>query len=133
MNVDLAVVADYASVSDEKLNILGIFREVRTQRLPVTVPHLYVVVTFQVEPREYGAQWLIRVVLRREDHDGGEILSFEGTAQVPEPLQPKDRVYLNQVLGLTGVTFDRAGEYRFSILVDSDEKASIPLTVHKLE
>jgi hypothetical protein len=132
VNVELAVVADYASVSENKLNILGIFREVRAEELPVAVPHLYLVVTFEAEPAEYGKEWSIRIVLR-ENHDGDQLLSLEGPVQVPQPLQPGDRVYVNQVVGLTGIRFEHEGDYSFSVMVDDNEKASIPLSVYKLE
>lgn len=116
MEVKLAVLADFASVSqDNKLNILGIFQEVNTPTLPTTVPHMYLVVSFEAEPPEYGKQLLIRVALLGEDGEGGELLSLEGLAEVPQPERREDRVYVNQVIGLAGVTFEQPGDYYFAV------------------
>jgi hypothetical protein len=134
MQVSLAVLADYASVSiDNKLNILGVFHEVNTPILPVTVPLMYLVVSFEAEPAEYGKQLLARVVLSEECGNGDPLLSLEGLAEVPQPARPEDRAYSNQVIGLSGVRFERVGDYRFSIFVDDQEVAVVPLRVNKLE
>jgi hypothetical protein len=134
MNVKLAALADFASVSqDNKLNILGIFQEVNTPTLPVTVPHMYLVVSFEAESADYGKQLLIRVALVSKDSDGDEMLALEGLAEVPQPTQPENQVYVNQVIGLAGVTFEHTGNYSFSISVEKEEKVVVPLRVNKLK
>ncbi len=134
MDVKLAVVADFASVSiDNKLNILGVFQEINTPVLPATVPHMYLVLSLEAEPEQYGKQLSLRVVLLEDDPEGNELLTVEGLAQVPEPRHQGDRAYSNQVIGLSGVTFERAGAYRFSVSVDNREIAVVPLLVNRLE
>jgi hypothetical protein len=134
MQVRLAVLADYASVSiDNKLNILGVFQEINTPVLPVTASHMYLVASFEAEPAEYGKRLLVRVVLSEEHGNGDPLVSLEGLAEVPQPARPEDRAYSNQVIGLTGVQFERAGDYRFSISVENQEVAVVPLRVNKLE
>jgi uncharacterized protein DUF6941 len=134
MDVKLAALADFASVSiDKKLNILGIFQEINTPNLPVAVPHIYLVLSLEAGPEEYGKKILIRVALLEDNDGGGEMLHMEGLAEVPHPRYEGDRAFANQVIGLSGVTFERAGNYRFSVSVENEEIAVVPLRVNKLE
>ena len=134
MEAKLAVLADYASVSiDNKLNILGVFHEVNSPVLPVTVPQMYLVVSFEAEPAEYGKHLLAHIILSEERGNGEPLLRLEGLAEVPRPTRPGDRAYSNQVIGLTGVTFERPGDYRFSILVENREVTVVPLRVNEIE
>ncbi len=131
MEVTMAVLADYANVSQEgKLNILGIFQEVNPPILPFSLPQMYLVVSFEAESAEFGEQKQIRIDFF--DGNGGDgALFLEGQAQVPQPARPRDRVYINEVIGLSGITFEHSGDYRFSISVEGDEKATVPLYVNE--
>lgn len=134
MQVELAVLADFASISiDRKLNILGVFQEVNAPELPVTVAYMYLVVSFKADPAEYGKHLSARIVLTEERGNGEPLLSLEGLAEVPQPTKPGDRAYSNQVIGLNGVRFEREGDYRFSISVEGQEAAVVPLRVNKVE
>jgi hypothetical protein len=134
MDLKLAVVADYASVSiDNKLNILGVFQELNAPTFPATVSHIYLVLSLEAEPEEYGKQLPIRVALLDESGNGDELLFVEGLTQVPQPRHLGDRVYSNQVIGLSGVAFERPGNYRFSVSIENEEIAVVPLLVKQLE
>jgi hypothetical protein len=131
LEVTLAVLADYANVShDGKLNIMGIFQEVNAPSLPYPLPQMYLVMSFSAGPAEFDTQRQIRIVLLRAD--GQQILNLEGQMQVPQPARPGSRAYINETIGLAGVTFDQAGDYGLSILVGGDEKATVPLHVNDL-
>jgi len=130
MQVTLAVLADYANVSQEgKANIMGVFSEVNPPELPFALPMMYLIVTFTASPAEIGSEKTLRVTLM--DSDGNQVLSLESPVVVPKPARPGNPVQLNSILGLGGVRFDQAGDYQFSILVDGDEKTSLPLHVNK--
>jgi hypothetical protein len=129
----LAVLADYASVShDGRLNIMGVIPEVNTAVLPFPLPPMYLVFSLEAEPAEYGKEYHIRVVLRYENGEGGQILDLKGPAQVPQPDRP-GRVIINQLIGLTGLNLEHAGTYTFSIGVGDEEVATVPLDVHVVE
>jgi len=129
MEVTLAVLADYANVSqDGKLNIMGIFQDVNPPVLPFLLSQMYLVVAFEAGPAEFGSQKHIRIVLL--DNDGSEILRLEGEAEVPRPARPGRRAYINQVIGLQGITFERAGGYAFVILVSGEQKTTVSLHVN---
>jgi uncharacterized protein DUF6941 len=129
----LAVLADYASVNhDGRLNIMGVIQEVNTPVLPFPLPPMYLVFSLEAEPAEYGKEYQIRVVLRYENGEGGQILDLKGPTQVPRPERP-GRVIINQLIGLAGLNLKRAGTYTFSIGVGDEEGATVPLDVHVVE
>lgn len=131
MDVNLALLADYANVSqDGKLNIMGIFQEVNPPVLPFALPQMYLVISFVAGPAEFGLTKNIRIALL--ESDGSEMLTLEGQMEVPRhvPL-PGSRAYMNQVIGLNGITFHRPGDYAFSILVGGETKETIGLHVNE--
>jgi hypothetical protein len=130
MDVTVAVLADYANVSqDGKLNIMGIFQEVNPPFLPFPLPQMYLVLSFSAGPAEFDTNRNIRVALSHSD--GQEILTLEAQMRVPRPNRPGSRAYINEAIGLAGVMFERPGDYGFSILVGDDEKATVPLHVNR--
>ncbi len=134
VKLKLSSLAYYASVSkDDKLNILGIFQDINAEAFPVTVPHMYAVLSCEAAPAEYGKELSVHVALLDEDNNGNEVLSLEGGAEVARPKHSADSVIVNIVVGLSLVHFGHAGNYRFSFSVDNEEIASIPLRANKLE
>jgi hypothetical protein len=131
LEVTLAVLADYANVSqDGKLNIMGIFQEINAPSLPFPLPQMYLVASFEAGSAEFDSQKHIRIALL--DNDGDEMLALEGGVQVPRPPRPGSRAYINQVIGLQGITFERPGGYAFAILVGGEQKADVSLHVNDL-
>jgi hypothetical protein len=131
VDVTLAVLADYANVSqDGKLNIMGIFQEINAPSLPFPLPQMYLVMSFTAGPAEFDSMRDMRVVLLRSD--GQELLRLDGQLRVPRPARAGSRAYMNEAIGLAGITFPQAGDYAFHILVGDDEKANVPLHVNDL-
>jgi hypothetical protein len=130
----LAVLAEYAGVSsDNRLNILGIFEDINPRTYPVSVPHIYAVLSCEADSTEYGQKFLVRFALLDADSDDNEILALEGLVEVPQPSPQSERVTVNQIVGLTSVQFDHPGNYRFSFSVEGEEIASVPLLANKVE
>ena len=130
MNVNLAVLADYANVSQEgKLNIMGVFQEVNPVSLPAVVPQMYLIVSFEAGAAEFGTEKHIRVALL--EMDGSEVMSMEAPMVVQQPSRSGTRAYINQILVLQGLTLPRPGDYAFHVLVNGDEKRAIPLHVNE--
>jgi hypothetical protein len=130
VDVNVAVLADYANVSqDGKLNIMGIFQEINPPILPFPMPQMYLVFSLSAGPAEFDTTRNLRIPLLHSD--GEELLSMEAQMTVPRPVRPGSRAYINQTIGLAGVTFGRAGDYAFSILIGDDEKATVPLHVNE--
>ena len=130
MDVTLAILADYANVSqDGKLNIMGIFQEVNPPVLPFQLPQMYLVVSFEAGPAEFNSVKNIRIALL--DSDGNERLALEGRVQVPRPPRPGSRAFINQTIGLNGVSFERAGDYEFAILIGGETRGTAALHVNE--
>ncbi len=129
MRVTLAALADYANVTMEgKLNIMGIFQEINPPVLPFQLPQMFLVVSFSAAPSEAPAQKHLQVKLLAED--GAAVISAQQTLPVQTPNRPGARVITNAVLGFGGLQFTAPGDYAFSILIDGDEKESVPLRVN---
>jgi Family of unknown function (DUF6941) len=130
MDVNLAVLADYANVSqDGKLNIMGIFQEVNPPFLPFPLPQMYLIVSFVAGPAEFDSVKDVRIALL--DNDGSEMLALGGQVQVPRPPMPGRRAFINQVIGLNGVSFEHPGGYEFSILIGGETKGTVALHVNE--
>jgi hypothetical protein len=130
VDVNLALLADYANVSqDGKLNIMGIFQEVNPPVLPFALPQMYLVLSFVAGPAEFGSTKNIRIALL--ESDGSEMLTLEGQMEVPRPPRPGSRAYMNQVIGLNGITFHRPGGYDFAILIGGETRGTVSLHVNE--
>jgi hypothetical protein len=93
MEVTLAVVCDYANVSDDgKLNILGVFQEVNPPVLPYQVAQMYLVINFEAGPAEFGDQK--HVEIRLLENDGTPLLGLQGPIVV-HPGRPGSRAFIN--------------------------------------
>lgn len=131
MDVNLAVLADYANVSqDGKLNILGVFQEVNPVGFPAAVAQMFLVISFEASAAEFETQKDVRVALL--EADGTEVMGLEGQVVVQRPARPGSRAYINQILNLQGLTFQKSGDYAFHILVNGEEKRAVPLRVNEL-
>ncbi|MHB8375342.1 MAG: DUF6941 family protein [Dehalococcoidia bacterium] len=130
MQVKLAVLADFASISREgKLNIMGIFDEINPQQLPVALPIFYVVLSFDTRASEFDTDKVMSIVL--QDEDGGVMLRIDQPIHVPRPPRPGTRGTVNGVNALVGLPFERAGNYEFDVMVDGHNETSIRLRVNQ--
>ncbi|TAK67172.1 MAG: hypothetical protein EPO22_03160 [Dehalococcoidia bacterium] len=129
MQVKLAVLADFASISREgKINIMGIFDEMNPQRLPVTLPIFYVVVSYSTDAVEFDTEKNVEIAL--QDEDGQILVRLHQTMRVPRPTRPGTRGIVNQVHALVNLPFQSAGNYEFVISVDGRPEGHIPLRIN---
>jgi hypothetical protein len=126
VEVDLAVVADAANVSQEgKLNILGVFDTIWARDLPFRHAAMVFVLRVRADFTDQGSHDLeVRLI----DADGGQLFKAEGPLQVPggvpgRPIKP------HVIMGLAGVTFQKPGDYSFEIMLDGQHLKSVPLYV----
>jgi hypothetical protein len=126
MDATLAVVCDYANYSaDGKLNIIGVFQEVRPPGYPTVVPILYVVTSFSASPAEANTDKEVSVVLLGAD--GGEMGRTVQTVTIQSSGQPGIRSIVNLIVMMPMLQFTTAGDYSFSVLVDGREERAVPL------
>ena len=130
MDVKLAVLADFASITREgKLNILGIFDEINPPNLPAQLPIFYVVVSYEAGPAEFDTEKSTQIALT--DADGDVMVRLEQRITVPRAIRPGTRSTMNQISGIVGLPFPKAGDYQFAILVDGREEKTIRLRINE--
>ena len=83
MNVDFAVVSDYALVDQAgKISVLGIFQHIWVQQFPAMHPRLHLVLRLKGKRTEIGEH---PVQIRLVDDRDTEILGGSGTVNFAEP------------------------------------------------
>ncbi|HEY1389531.1 MAG TPA: hypothetical protein VGF38_13390 [Ktedonobacterales bacterium] len=129
MKVPFAVLADYASISiDGKLNAMGIFNIVFMASAPAVHPRMYIAWLFQHEEEDRGVSHHLEVTLR--DPDGTVLFGVESDAQIPDAIPLP--LTTPHVVEITGTRFEQFGEYAFSIELDGEQVANVPLRVAPL-
>jgi hypothetical protein len=126
MNIDFAVVCDYALVDQfGKLSVIGLFQHIWVQKFPTIHPRLHLVLRLKGSRTEVGPHD-VRIRLLNEDDE--EILSGDGKVNLPEPPAGVLEVEAGAVLAFD-VPFQKPGKYRFEINVDSAVQTAVPITV----
>ncbi len=126
MNIDFAVVCDYALVDQfGKLSVIGVFHHIWVQNFPTVHPRLHLVIRLKGTRTEVGKHD-VQIRLLNEDDD--EIISGEGNVHFPEPPAGILEVEAGAVLAFD-VPFEKPGQYRFEIQVDSEPQTVVPIAV----
>lgn len=127
MRVTLAVLADYANISQEgKLNILGIFDRIQVAELPTSLPQMHFVMRLEAHPAERDRAHAVEI--RLHDPDGQAVFEVKGEV-TPRGGQAGLPVVTNQILGLNNLRLQQAGGFNFVVFIDNDLKAEVPLIV----
>jgi len=131
MKLLFLLAADYANVADGgKLNVMGIFQEIKAVTFPARHSSMHLVIKLAAELGEYGDTRTLNVKLR--DPDGNEIMSISGAINIPK--SSSGRVpEVNTILQIKDLIFPKPGPYQFVVLVDKDYKGDLPLFVIKME
>ncbi len=126
MDVTLALIADAANVErGGKLNVLGVFDTVNSREFPAVQPMMYLVVKFEAGAAEIGQLRKFEAVLSAAD--GERLAGISAEMTVPRnPLEGRKATWL-EILPLPNTPFEHPGDYEIAILVDGDQKASVPL------
>lgn len=128
--MDLLVLlsADYANIAEGgKLNVMGIFRNIYSSSFPARHPEMHLIVKLRPSPAEYGQTRKITIKLMDEDGKN-ELVNFSRAIEIPRPTM-KQRFEINQILRLRDLVFPEPGTYQFSVLIDNDEKGTLPIEV----
>jgi hypothetical protein len=126
MDVPLAVLADYANVSREgKLNIMGIFAEIRPAAFPALVPSMHLVLVLRYGPAERGETK--EIVIRALDADGNIMVELRTTVPIAADAPLVGTV--QSIVSINGMAFQHAGDYAFDVLVGGEPKAHVGFTV----
>ncbi len=131
MELTFLHLAEYANTTeDRKLNVMGIFSNINAQNFPATHPQMYLIAQLTAKASEYGRNFKLTVKLLDEDATN-EVISFSAPATVPTTNNGLP-VSMNFTLRLVNTVFPKPGTYEFSVLVNDDEKGTLPLEVIQL-
>ncbi len=126
VEVDLAVIADAANVSQEgKLNILGVFDTIWAREFPCRHGAMVFILRVRADFTEQGSRQL---QVRLMDADGAQLFKAEGPLQVPAGV-PGRAAKPHLIMGLSGISFPKPGDYSFEVIVDGHHMTSVPLYV----
>lgn len=130
MDAVLAVAADYANVSnDGKLNIMGIFQEINPVAFPAAVPQMYLVISWDAGPAEFGSHKKVGITYMGPDPQ--QTVELETRLVVPEVTRPGERAVFHQILDIKGLPILEPGPHALYVLSAGEEKARVPLYVRE--
>ncbi len=130
MTLEFAVIADEATVDqNEKLTITGIFDQIGARSFPFQHPSMVFVFKFRCNAAEFGKQKTLELTL--VDQDGKVLMRLEGEVQLPIPNKPF--MMAQQIIRLKNFFFPYPSNYALHLLVQGEEKASVPLQVIQVE
>lgn len=119
MRVTLAVLADGVNVTvDAKLNLLGVFDQVRWTPPQTLVPMMYAVFLVEPEEGEYETEHDFHLSL--DNPEGEEILRTPAAHTVVPPRPAIGRIRMNQIAGFGGIQFPHPGVYHVTLHMDDD-------------
>lgn len=126
----LAVAADYANVSnDGKLNIMGIFQEINPVGFPAAVPQMYLVISWDAGPAEFGSHKKVGITYMGPDPS--QKVDLDTKIVVPEAACPGERAVFHQILDIKGLPIMGPGPHAIYVLSAGEEKARVPLYVRE--
>ncbi len=131
MEINLAILADYANVTREgKLNILGIFSVINVQKFPCIHPQMQIVLEWAPISTDSGTQKNVGVQL--VDEDGKVMLDIKGNMVLGQ-FKGYGPFRIPQIIGLNGIMFNKPGNYAFNIFLEKDIVRNIPLALIQIQ
>jgi hypothetical protein len=130
MRVDLALLADYAEVTQRggKLIVCGIFDRITLVDLDTVHPHMALALKLVSDPGEDPGHHL---TVRLVDPDGVDVVSpMEGDVEVKG--EGAREASVNLILDLNLVKFGAHGPHSFDVFIDGNLERQVPLTVEHL-
>jgi hypothetical protein len=127
MQITLAVLADYATTTDQgKLVIAGVFETINAPTLPATHPSMALALRIAADPGERPDHHL---TLRLVDPDGVEVIpALDGDISFGE-MHPVEGGRAQIILNMPGIRFSKAGPHRMDVLIDGRLEHSVDLYV----
>lgn len=130
----LLAIADYASPGHaDKLNIMGIFDNIRFAKFPISQDQMYIVARFLIDSTEFNTEHSFCFKLT-DENDGSVLIRIDNKVEIGEQAKKgSDFLTLNSVVALRNIEFKHPGKYTISIFIDDNIDMSIPLTIALLQ
>jgi hypothetical protein len=131
MDIEYAVLADYAEIVGGKLYLMGGGWDVNHVQATPAALRLAVAVGVRIEWQETDQP--VALTIRVEDDDGREYVRIDGTLQTSRPANlPPGTAQLSQLAANVSVTLPAAGGYRVrttAVLGDDEVEQRLPFRV----
>ncbi|MBI2010753.1 MAG: hypothetical protein HYS89_00740 [Candidatus Colwellbacteria bacterium] len=128
--INYAFLCDYAFISGgDKLNIIGIFKNINTQNLPAQHPLMFVVTSIAVATKG-NFKVNIKFVRRLDNVEIIPPLDFDISMVSDEGSREGELGVIGQIANLK---FEEAGMYDVLVLVNGENIGSLPLQVLHLK
>ncbi len=130
MELRIFLLADFANVSDKKLNVIGAFNTIVSKQFPAQHPAIYLVAKIAAELGEFEVERKIKILFF--DEDANELGKLEGGFSFPKPT----RGHVSEgdfIFNIRDTVFDKAGRYEFRLLIDDHLLGTVPLDLVQLE
>ena len=125
MEMRIGVLADAANESDGKLNLLGVFLNILTEKFPCVHPSMFLVAQFHYGMAEAGPT---EMTVELVDPDGRELSRISGELTLGVPAAGSPGLF-NLKLALNGQVFPIPGSYEFHLRIGQATEAIIPFQV----
>ncbi len=126
MDVEAFLLCDAATEQRGKLNVLGAFDTVFAKEIPVVHPACAVAARLRFSKIEQG-EHAVRICVI--DQDGKEVVpKLDGKVSVRVGDEAGSAA-INLILNFQRIKLPDYGEYRIDLIVDSEQKASLPLFI----
>ncbi len=130
MKIEVFALCDAATDYGGKLNMLGAFDGIFTQKVPVVQAHCAIALRLRLSKVEEGKH---HIKFNLIDPDGHLVVpSMDANVDVRVPPH-RDSIALNLVLNLQQLKFEKFQEYSLDLAIDNRHEASLPLSVVELK
>ena len=129
MEIEAFLLCDCATVSGGKLNVLGAFDIIWARQMPAVHPACAVVTRARFSKIEEGTHD-VRITIIDED---GNIVGPDLKDSISIKIPPnEDSISRNLILNIHGLRFNKPGQYRIDLSIDSQQVASLPIKVREV-
>lgn len=132
LKIILAVVSDAANISREgKLNITGIFHNIKTSRFPASHPSMVLVYIIESDRGDNQQTHTLKIDLI--DEDGSLLIpSLQGKINF-KAAETVKQIRAPQIIQLSNVQFKKPGTHEFKIILNGEIMGTVPLDIIQIE
>ena len=132
MELRVFLLADYANISDDKLNIIGVFDTITSKQFPFKFPSMHLAIKLVTEQEEHDVEHTIKVLFVDEKEE--KVANGEGKFTIPgSDTGHRSKAILNFAIAMREIMFEKPSNYEVRLIVNEGLKGTILLEVVQLE
>jgi hypothetical protein len=126
MNVEAFLLCDAATDQQGKLNVLGAFDSIYTEKVPTIHPACAIVARIRFEKAEEGSHPVKITIIDEDGKSIGPRLDTTASVRIPDGMVS---IVSDLILHLQRIPLTNYGGYRIDLAIDGQIRASLPLNV----